>query len=234
MEQLKAQLQREQAGVDLSDIKSRDKAMSRRGNDDSNPPAEDQFSVRTSEGSRFINAMTTGNERSVIDSNRRVQGLKVKNVPKRGNVRYIASSTSYRAMGEYDRDYVYDEDSGDFSEEMGRKEEVELGGISDSSKHVPTTQRIVTIPLDLTDSGSAVHVMSELKRMGIDDKVRWVSQSERGEGIRPDGRKMTYHMRERADACRFLVQKFKTILSKPRDRQLCYVIFFQFKLIQIP
>ena len=112
-----------------------------------------------------------GDQRSTVDSTFQVQDLKAKNVNKRAKVRSIASSTSYRAMGEYDRDYMYDENSRDFTDDMNKKDEVEVGDVSRSGKQLSTTRTIVTIPLDLTDSGSAVHVMSELKRMGIDDKV---------------------------------------------------------------
>ena len=164
LEQLKAQLLREQAGVDFSDIKQGENAMSSTGGDGSSFP--------TDELPHMVPKTTLiGDQRSTVDSTFQVQDLKAKNVNKRAKVRSIASSTSYRAMGEYDRDYMYDENSRDFTDDMNKKDEVEVGDVSRSGKQLSTTRTIVTIPLDLTDSGSAVHVMSELKRMGIDDKV---------------------------------------------------------------
>ena len=164
LEQLKAQLLREQAGVDFSDIKQGENAMSSRGSDDNSLPSEDS-------SMRAPQTLLMGDQRSTLDSNCQVQDLKAKSVNKRAKVRSIASSTSYRAMGEYDRDYMYDENSRDFSDDLNKNDEIEVGDILRSGKQMPTTRTIVTIPLDLTDSGSAVHVMSELKRMGIEDKV---------------------------------------------------------------
>ena len=164
LEQLKAQLLREQAGVDFSDIKQGENAMSSRGSDDNSLPSEDS-------SMRAPQSLFMGDQRSTLDSNCQVQDLKAKSVNKRAKVRSITSSTSYRAMGKYDRDYMYDENSRDFSDDLNKNDEIEVGDILRSGKQMPTTRTIVTIPLDLTDSGSAVHVMSELKRMGIEDKV---------------------------------------------------------------
>ena len=164
LEQLKAQLLREQAGVDFSDIKQGENAMSSTGGDEKTFPTEELPHM-------VPKTTLIGDQRSTVDSTFQVQDLKAKNVNKRAKVRSIASSTSYRAMGEYDRDYMYDENSRDFTDDMNKKDEVEVGDVSRSGKQLSTTRTIVTIPLDLTDSGSAVHVMSELKRMGIDDKV---------------------------------------------------------------
>lgn len=164
LEQLKAQLLREQAGVDFSDIKQGENAMSSTSGDENTFPTEELPHM-------VPKTTLIGDQRSTVDSTFQVQDLKAKNVNKRAKVRSIASSTSYRAMGEYDRDYMYDENSRDFTDDMNKKDEVEVGDVSRSGKQLSTTRTIVTIPLDLTDSGSAVHVMSELKRMGIDDKV---------------------------------------------------------------
>ena len=91
-----------------------------------------------------------------------------KHTPKTGSkssMQKLPSSTSYKASRVYDRDYESDEFFGDTTD-AAEKEEVKAKSV------VPHVQEIVTIPCDLAEAGSAVEIMKELKRMGIDDKVQ--------------------------------------------------------------
>lgn len=83
----------------------------------------------------------------------------------KGTMRRLSSSTSYKASRVYDRDYGSDEFYGDAASDRVEKEEVKAKIV------VPHLQEIVTVPCDLAEAGSAVEVMKELKRLGIDDKV---------------------------------------------------------------
>jgi hypothetical protein len=92
---------------------------------------------------------------------------------RRAAVRSVATSTSYKAVSAYDGDFLYDEHDHDEGltargEGEGESHLTSKGGAGTGSGH---GQEILTIPCDLTDAGSVMEVMRELKRLRIDDKV---------------------------------------------------------------
>ena len=94
---------------------------------------------------------------------------------RRAAVHSVATSTSYKAVSAYDGDYLYEEHDHDAVDGVERS--VVRGEGEGESHHTAKGgaghgQEIVTIPCDLTDAGSVMEVMRELKRMRIDDKVK--------------------------------------------------------------
>ena len=174
LEQLKADLLREQAGVDFSEIKlSEDREREERssgydgGNRDDYNRDRDGSSGAGVSDQNLQSTSTDTRTGSPAVKGQEPRGRKER---KSGAVRCIASSTSYRSVGQYDREYIYDEDSKDFfTEDTNRREDVDV--TQSGSSRQGSSRKIVTIPCDLTDQGSAIHVMSELKKLGIDDKV---------------------------------------------------------------
>jgi hypothetical protein len=181
LEELKAMLQRESAGVDLSGIEpppvpapapvpTPDQPYGYDGSQE----RERDFSVES--GERGVTDSGRGGVRSFVPtaaaasvpvpaaaSKKRSTAEEKRGAKRRGTVRRMSSATSYKAGSVYDRDYTFEEHDIDLFPEA--KKDPETTGVKGQG------QEIVTIPCDLTDAGSAVEVMRELKRMGIDDKV---------------------------------------------------------------
>ena len=93
----------------------------------------------------------------------------------RADVRNVATSTSYKSVSAYDGDFLYEEHDHDA---VDGTEGPVARGEGDEEFHLTSkggaghAQEIVTIPCDLTDAGSVMEVMRELKRRRIDDKVK--------------------------------------------------------------
>ena len=93
---------------------------------------------------------------------------------RRAVMRSVATSTSYKAVSAYDGDFLYEEHDHDAIDGVERSV---VRGEGEGESHNTAKggaghgQEIVTIPCDLTDAGSVMEVMRELKRMQIDDKV---------------------------------------------------------------
>ena len=94
---------------------------------------------------------------------------------RRALVRSVATSTSYNAVSAYDGDYLFEEldhDVVDGTEGSLTRGEGEGEAHLTSKGGAVDGQEIITIACDLTDAGSVMEVMRELKRMRVDDKVR--------------------------------------------------------------
>ena len=181
LEQLKAMLQRETAGVDLSGIEplpapapapvpSPDQAYGYDGSQEGERDFTDEGGERgITSSSRGAGVGTGGVSVSVPAevAKKRSVAVEKRGAKRRGSVRSMFSSTSYKAGSVYDRDYVFDEHDMDLFENKKEQESPQ----NSKGEGQGQGQEIVTIPCDLTDAGSAVEVMRELKRLGIDDKV---------------------------------------------------------------
>jgi hypothetical protein len=180
LEELKAVLQRESAGVDLSGIEPLPVPAPVPTPDqpygyDGSQEGERDFSVES--GERGVTNSGRGGVRSFVPTaaaasvpvpvpaaaSKKRSAAEKRGAKRRGAVRRMSSATSYKAGSVYDRDYTFEEHDIHLFPEA--KKDPETTGIKGQG------QEIVTIPCDLTDAGSAVEVMRELKRMGIDDKV---------------------------------------------------------------
>ena len=184
LEELKAMLQRESAGVDLSGIEPLPvpapapvPTPEQPYGYDGSQEGERDFS--NGDGERGAIDSSRGGARSILPtaaasrpvpvsvpavSKKRSAAEEKRGRRRRSTVRRMSSSTSYKASSVYDRDYTFEEHDIDLFENKKDKD-------PETPLRKGQGQEIVTIPCDLTDAGSAVEVMRELKRMGIDDKV---------------------------------------------------------------